>query len=147
MTVHNQVIMEFPSRSANEGFARAAAACFAAQLDPTLEEINDIKTAVSEAVTNAIVHAYPNTIGKVRLRLRLRDDNVVEMVVRDWGVGIADVEQARTPLYTTGGVERAGMGFTIMESFMDRLTVKSAPGKGTTVSMRKRIAPRLSGRR
>ena len=110
MTVHNQVIMEFPSRSANEGFARAAAACFAAQLDPTLEEINDIKTAVSEAVTNAIVHAYPNTIGKVRLRLRLRDDNVVEMVVRDWGVGIADVEQARTPLYTTGGVERAGMG-------------------------------------
>ena len=84
MTVHNQVIMEFPSRSANEGFARAAAACFAAQLDPTLEEINDIKTAVSEAVTNAIVHAYPNTIGKVRLRLRLRDDNVVEMVVRDW---------------------------------------------------------------
>ena len=142
MTVHNQVIMEFPSRSANEGFARAAAACFAAQLDPTLEEINDIKTAVSEAVTNAIVHAYPNTIGKVRLRLRLRDDNVVEMVVRDWGVGIADVEQARTPLYTTGGVERAGMGFTIMESFMDTVKVRSTPGKGTTVTMRRRIARR-----
>ena len=142
MTVHNQVIMEFPSRSANEGFARAAAACFAAQLDPTLEEINDIKTAVSEAVTNAIVHAYPNTIGKVRLRLRLRDDNVVEMVVRDWGVGIADVEQARTPLYTTGGVERAGMGFTIMESFMDTLKVRSAPGKGTTVTMGRKIARR-----
>ena len=147
MTVHNQVIMEFPSRSAHEGFARAAAACFAAQLDPTLEEINDIKTAVSEAVTNAIVHAYPNTIGKVRLRLRLRDDNVVEMVVRDWGVGIADVEQARTPLYTTGGVERAGMGFTIMESFMDRLTVRSVPGRGTTVVLRKRLAPRVKAGR
>lgn len=143
MTVHNQVIMEFPSRSANEGFARAAAACFAAQLDPTLEEINDIKTAVSEAVTNAIVHAYPNTIGKVRLRLRLRDDNVVEMVVRDWGVGIADVEQARTPLFTTGSEERSGMGFTIMESFMDTLKVRSTPGKGTTVTMRRQIARRL----
>ena len=140
MTVHNQVIMEFPSRSANEGFARAAAACFAAQLDPTLEEINDIKTAVSEAVTNAIVHAYPNTIGKVRLRLR--DDNVVEMVVRDWGVGIADVEQARTPLYTTGGVERAGMGFTIMESFMDRVKVRSKPGKGTVVTLTRQISRR-----
>ena len=142
MTVHNQVIMEFPSRSANEGFARAAAACFAAHLDPTLEEIIDIKTAVSEAVTNAIVHAYPNSIGKVRLRLRLRDDNVVEMVVRDWGVGIADVEQARAPLYTTGGVERAGMGFTIMESFMDRVKVRSKPGKGTVVTLSWQISRR-----
>lgn len=147
MTVHNQVIMEFPSRSANEGFARAAAACFAAQLDPTLEEINDIKTAVSEAVTNAIVHAYPNTIGKVRLRLRLRDDNVVEMVVRDWGVGIADVEQARRPMFTTGNDERSGMGFTIMESFMDTLRVRSTPQKGTTVTMRKRISTRLGERK
>ena len=146
MKVENYAALEFPSRSANEGFARAAAACFAAQLDPTLEEINDIKTAVSEAVTNAIVHAYPNTIGKVRLRLRLRDDNVVEMVVRDWGVGIADVEQARTPLYTTGGVERAGMGFTIMESFMDTVKVRSRPGKGTTVTMRKRFALRVGAK-
>ena len=146
MTVHNQVIMEFPSRSANEGFARAAAACFAAQLDPTLEEINDIKTAVSEAVTNAIVHAYPNTIGKVRLRLRLRDDNVVEMVVRDWGVGIENIDQARAPLFTTGSEERAGMGFTIMESFMDTVKVRSRPGKGTTVTMRKRFALRVGAK-
>ena len=120
MTVHNQVILEFPSRSANEGFARTAAACFAAQLDPTLEEVNDIKTAVSEAVTNAIVHAYPDTIGKVRMRLRLREEGMLEILVRDWGVGIPDVEQARAPLYTTGGAERAGMGFTIMESLMRR---------------------------
>lgn len=147
MTVENEVRLEFPSRSANESFARTAAACFAAQLDPTLEEINDIKTAVSEAVTNAIVHAYPNTIGKVRLRLRLRDDNVVEMVVRDWGVGIADVEQARRPMFTTGNDERSGMGFTIMESFMDTLRVRSTPQKGTTVTMRKRISTRLGERK
>ena len=142
MTVHNQVIMEFPSRSANEGFARAAAACFAAQLDPTLEEVNDIKTAVSEAVTNAIVHAYPDTIGKVRMRLRLREEGMLEILVRDWGVGIPDVEQSRAPLYTTGGAERAGMGFTIMESFMDRMRVRSTPGKGTTVTLRKKIVSR-----
>lgn len=142
MTVHNQVILEFPSRSANEGFARTAAACFAAQLDPTLEEINDIKTAVSEAVTNAIVHAYPDTIGKVRMRLRLREEGMLEILVRDWGVGIPDVEQARAPLYTTGGAERAGMGFTIMESFMDRVKVRSQPGKGTSVTLTRRIRRR-----
>ena len=142
MTVHNQVILEFPSRSANEGFARTAAACFAAQLDPTLEEVNDIKTAVSEAVTNAIVHAYPDTIGKVRMRLRLREEGTLEILVRDWGVGIPDVEQARAPLYTTGGAERAGMGFTIMESFMDRVKVRSQPGKGTSVTLTRRIRRR-----
>ena len=142
MTVHNQVILEFPSRSANEGFARTTAACFAAQLDPTLEEVNDIKTAVSEAVTNAIVHAYPNTIGKITLRLRILDDHSLEILVRDKGVGIADVEQARTPMFTTGSEERAGMGFTIMESFMDLLKVRSAPGKGTSVTMRLKIAHR-----
>lgn len=147
MKTENYVTLEFLSRSANEGFARMAAASFAAQLDPTLDEIGDIKTAVSEAVTNAIVHAYPETLGKIVLKLRILRDNVLEVVVRDWGVGIADIEQARTPLFTTGSQERSGMGFTIMESFMDRLTVKSAPGKGTTVSMSKRIAPRLSGRR
>ena len=143
----NEAAVTFLSRSANEGFARTAAACFAAQLDPTLDEVNDIKTAVSEAVTNCIVHAYPDRLGKVSMRLRLFEDNTLEIQVKDWGVGIADVEQARQPLYTTGTEERSGMGFTIMESFMDRLTVKSTPGKGTTVSMRKRIAPRLSGRR
>lgn len=142
MNIQNQVTMDFPSRSANEGFARAAAACFAAQLDPTLEEINDVKTAVSEAVTNVIVHAYPQSIGKVRLRLRLRDEDKLEITVRDWGVGIPDVEKARTPLFTTGGEERSGMGFTIMESFMDQVRVRSRPGKGTVVTLCRRIARR-----
>ena len=142
MKIENQVTMEFPSRSANEGFARTAAACFAAQLDPTLEEVNDIKTAVSEAVTHAMVHAYPDTLGKVVLKLRIKEGNVLEIVVKDWGVGIADVEQARTPLFTTGSEERSGMGFTIMESFMDGVKVRSAPGKGTTVTMARRIARR-----
>ncbi len=142
MKIENQVTLELPSRSANEGFARAAAACFAAQLDPTLEEVNDIKTAVSEAVTNAIVHAYPDVIGKVSMRLRIKEGNVLEIVVKDRGVGIADVDQARTPLFTTGSEERSGMGFTIMESFMDTLKVRSAPGKGTTVTMARKIARR-----
>lgn len=144
MNVENQVILEFPSRSANEGFARTAAACFAAQLDPTLEEINDIKTAVSEAVTNAIVHAYPDTLGKISLKLRIRDDHCLEIIVRDWGVGIADVEQARTPMFTTGNEDRSGMGFTIMESFMDTIKVRSTPNKGTTVTLRRKIARRLT---
>ena len=144
MKAENYVTLEFLSRSANEGFARMAAASFAAQLDPTLDEIGDIKTAVSEAVTNAIVHAYPDELGKIVMKLRILEGGVLELTVRDWGRGIDDIRQARQPLFTTGGQERSGMGFTIMESFMDRLTVKSAPGKGTTVSMRKRIAPRLS---
>ena len=143
----NYVTMEFLSRSSNEGFARVAAAGFAAQLDPTLDELGDIKTAVSEAVTNAIVHAYPDELGRIVLKLKLLPGNVLELTVRDWGKGIDNVEQARKPLFTTGGSERSGMGFTIMESFMDKLTVKSTPGKGTVVSMRKRIVPRLSGRR
>ena len=142
MKTENHVTLEFPSRSANEGFLRAAAACFAAQLDPTLEEVNDIKTAVSEAVTNAIVHAYPDTLGKIVVKLRIREDHSLEIAVKDWGVGIADVEQARTPLFTTGSEERAGMGFTIMESFMDTVKVRSTPGKGTTVTMRRTIARR-----
>lgn len=142
----NYVSVDFPSRSSNEGFARTVAACFAAQLDPTLEEVNDIKTAVSEAVTNAIVHAYPDSIGKVSMKLRLYGDNSVEIVVRDWGVGIPDVEQARQPMYTTGGEERAGMGFTIMESFMDKLRLRSVSGKGTTVTMRKSISRRAGGK-
>ncbi len=146
MNAENYVTLEFLSRSANEGFARMAAAAFAAQLDPTLDELGDIKTAVSEAVTNAIVHAYPNRLGKIVLKLRILEGGVLEMSVRDWGCGIEDIQRARQPLYTTGDEERSGMGFTIMESFMDRLTIRSRPGKGTTVSMRKRIAPRLSGR-
>ena len=138
----DQTTLIFTARSANEVFARAAAACYAAQLDPTLDEVADIKTAVSEAVTNAIVHAYPDTIGKVSMRMRLFENNELEIVVKDWGVGIPDVEQARTPLFTTGNEERSGMGFTIMESFMDSLRVRSKVGKGTTVTLRKRIARR-----
>ena len=146
MKVENHVTLDFPSRSANEGFARTAAACFAAQLDPTLEEVNDIKTAVSEAVTNAIVHAYPDTLGKVEVKLRLYPGNQLELIVRDWGVGIPDIEKARTPLFTTGNEERSGMGFTIMESFMDSVKIRSTPGKGTTVTMRKRFALRAGGK-
>ena len=126
----------------NEGFARAAAAAFAAQLDPTLDELGDIKTAVSEAVTNCIVHAYPDSIGKISMRMRILEDGVLEICVKDSGVGIPDVEKAREPLFTTGGEERSGMGFTIMESFMDRLTVRSKPGKGTSVTMRRTIERR-----
>ena len=143
MKPSNEVKLTFLSRSANEGFARTVAACFAAQLDPTLDEVNDIKTAVSEAVTNCIVHAYPDKLGTVTLRLRLFEDNVMEIVVKDTGVGIPDVEKARKPLFTTGGADRSGMGFTIMESFMDNLKVRSQAGKGTTVTMRRRISRRL----
>ena len=142
MKTTNYISMEFLSRSSNEGFARGAVACFAAQLDPTLEELGDIKTAVSEAVTNAIVHAYPDSLGRVAVKARIMEDNVLEISVRDWGKGIADVDKAREPLFTTGGEERSGMGFTIMESFMDKLTVRSAEGKGTRVTMRRRIQTR-----
>ena len=141
----NSAELRFLSRSANEGFARTAAACFAAQLDPTLDEVNDIKTAVSEAVTNAIVHAYPDSIGQVVVKVRICPDQVLEVTVRDHGRGIPDIEKARQPMFTTGGEERSGMGFTIMESFMDRLVVRSTPGRGTTVVMRKRLAPRMQG--
>lgn len=143
--VMNQACVQFVSRSANEGFARTVAACFAAQLDPTLDEINDLKTAVSEAVTNAIVHAYPDKLGKVTMTMKLFADYTVEVTVKDRGVGIADLEQARTPLYTTGGAERAGMGFTIMESFTDGMKVRSVPGKGTTVTLAKKISRRVGG--
>ena len=139
----NYITMEFPSTSSNEGFARAAAAAFAAQLDPTLEEIGDIKTAVSEAVTNSIIHAYPDRLGKIMLRLKILEGNVLEITVRDWGKGISDVEKARQPMFTTGGEERSGMGFTIMESFMDRLSVRSRPERGTTVVMRRMISRRV----
>ena len=146
MKIIDQADIAFLSRSANEAFARASAACFAARLDPTLDELADIKTAVSEAVTNAIVHAYPDRLGKVSLRLRLLEGSILEIRVKDAGVGIPNIEQAREPLFTTGSEERSGMGFTIMESFMDSLAVRSAPGKGTTVTMRKRIALRAGSR-
>lgn len=142
MKFDNYMILEFPSRSTNEAFARSAVACFAAQMDPTLEELGDIRTAVSEAVTNCIVHAYPNEIGNITLRCRILKDNVLDIVIKDKGVGIADVEQARRPSYTTGGAERSGMGFTIMESFMTSFEVSSATGKGTTVHMRRKLQRR-----
>ena len=145
MKCENQMVLEFPSKSINESFARAAAACFAAQLDPTLDELGDIKTAISEAVTNAIVHAYPEELGQVVVKVRICPGGVLEITVRDHGRGIPDVEKARQPMFTTGGAERSGMGFTIMESFMDRLSVRSTPGRGTTVVMRKRLSARVQG--
>lgn len=138
--------IEFAGKSSNESFARAVVGCFAARLDPTLDELSDIKTAVSEAVTNCIVHAYPGAIGTVWLRAKIIDGNILEIVVRDSGVGIPDVKKALEPMYTTGGEDRSGMGFTIMESFMDRVRIRSAEGKGTTVYMKKRISPRASSR-
>ena len=139
----NYIKIEFPSRSTNESFARSAVAAFAAQLDPTLDELGDIKTAVSEAVTNAIVHAYPEQLGIVQLKARIYDGEFLEISIKDRGCGIEDVKKAMQPLFTTGGEERSGMGFTIMDSFMDRMRVRSRPGKGTTVIMSKRIRSKL----
>ena len=142
MKVENYLSVEFPSNSANEALARSVVACFAAQLDPTLDELGDIKTAVSEAVTNCIVHAYRDTIGPITIRCRVLPDNVLDILVKDKGCGIADVAEARKPMFTTGGEERSGMGFTIMESFMTSLRVTSRPGKGTSVHMKRRIIRR-----
>lgn len=139
MKFNNYMILEFPSKSSNEAFARSAVACFAAQMDPTLEELGDIRTSVSEAVTNCIVHAYPDDLGLITLRCRILKDNVLDIVVKDKGVGIPDIEKARQPSFTTGGSERSGMGFTIMESFMSNLEITSEPGKGTCVHMRRRL--------
>ena len=142
MKFENYMILEFPSRSTNEAFARGAVACFASQMDPTLEELGDIRTAVSEAVTNCIVHAYPNALGIITVRCRILKDNVLDIVVKDRGVGIADTEQARRPMFTTGGTDRSGMGFTIMESFMTSFEVTSQLGNGTTVHMRRKLMKR-----
>ena len=141
--MQNRMELHFSSCPQNESFARVAIAAFAVQLNPTLPEMADIKTAVSEAVTNAIVHGYPDQLGKIAVKLKLLPNNTLEITVRDWGAGIEDIQQARQPLFTTGGEERSGMGFTIMESFMDKLTIKSVPGRGTTVTMRKRISTRI----
>ena len=142
MKFDNYMILEFPSKSCNESFARSAVACFAAQMDPTMEELGDIRTAVSEAVTNCIVHAYPDAIGMITLRCRILKDNVLDIVIKDKGIGIENLEQARRPMFTTGGSDRSGMGFTIMESFMTAFEVSSEPLKGTTVHMRRRIQRR-----
>ena len=142
----NFVKLEFPAKSANESFARSAVACFAAQMDPTVDELGDLKAAVSEAVTNAIVHGYPEKLGKIMLRCRILKEGVLEVTVRDWGKGIEDVDLARTPAFTTGGSDRSGMGFTIMESFTDSVKVRSRPGKGTAVVMRKKLGCRRYGK-
>lgn len=138
--------VSFLSRSANESFARVAVASFIAQLDPTVDEIADIKTAVSEAVTNCIVHAYQDDIGEVYITVKIFDDNRVSVAVKDKGCGIEDIEKAMEPMYTSGsGGERAGLGFTVMQSFTDRLRVKSRPGFGTTVIMEKKARQKIGG--
>ena len=139
MKFENYMTIEFPSKSSNEAFARAAVAGFAAQTDPTLEELGDIRTAVSEAVTNCIVHAYPDCIGTITLRCRILKDKTLDITIKDKGVGIEDVDLARRPMYTTGGTDRSGMGFTIMESFMTSIVVKSSKGNGTVVRMRRKL--------
>ena len=142
MKMLNQVKITFAGRSVNEGFARAALAAFLVQLDPTVPQLADMKTAVSEAVTNCIVHAYRDCLGTVTIRCRILPENVLDIVIRDKGCGMEDVEKARAPMFTTGGPERSGMGFTIMESFMTSLQVTSKPGKGTTVHMKRKIVQR-----
>ncbi len=146
MKILNEMKLTLLSRSVNESLARTAAAAFAAQLDPTLDELGDIKTAVSEAVTNCIVHAYPNGLGRINLTAKIFEGNIIEITVKDSGCGIPDIHKAREAMYTTGGNERSGMGFTIMESFMDTLRVRSVAGHGTTVVMRRRLALRSGGR-
>ena len=136
----NEMKLTFPSRSANEGFARSAVASFLSQLDPAVDELADVRTAVSEAVTNCIVHAYRDTIGMITIQMRLFADGRVVIKIRDRGCGIADVEQAMEPLFTTGGDDRSGLGFSVMESFTDRLRVSSKAGRGTVVTMEKYIA-------
>lgn len=144
--VQNSMSIKFESRSVNEAFARQTVAAFAAQLDPTLDELNDIKTAVSEAVTNSIVHAYADRLGYITVSAKLFEGGRVEIKVKDSGCGIPDIDKAREPMFTTGDDTRSGMGFTIMESFMDKLRVRSTPGKGTIVTMVKTLALRAGGR-
>ena len=137
MNVVNSMKLSFLSKSANESFARSAVAAFLLPLDPTVAEIADVKTAVSEAVTNAVVHAYPDTFGTVYIEVGLHDNGHAVIKIRDKGVGIPDVKQAMEPLYTTSTDERAGLGFAVMQSFMDNVKVRSSVGKGTTVTLEK----------
>lgn len=139
----NEMKLSFPSRSTNESYARSAVAAFVAQLDPAVDELADIRTAVSEAVTNCIVHAYPNEIGRIDIIARLFENGKVQIKIRDRGCGIADVKQAMEPLFTTGGEERSGLGFSVMESFTDKLRVTSRQDKGTVVTMEKYIKLRV----
>lgn len=141
MEVKNYFTITFPAYSRNESFARVVVASFAAQLDPTLEEINEVKTAVSEAVTNAIIHGYGEEDGEIIISCSLSPDNVLEVIVKDSGMGISDLVQAREPLFTTRpDLERSGMGFTVMEEFMDSISIDTKPGKGTVITMTKQFA-------
>ena len=142
MKILNQFKMQLTARSSNESFARCAVASFISQLDPTLEEISDIKTADSEAVTNCIVHAYNEQLGTIYITVRILENNKISIKIRDKGCGIADIKQAMQPMYSSLGGERAGIGFAVMESFMDKLTVSSRVGYGTTVIMHKQISMR-----
>ena len=139
MNIVNSMKLSFLSRSANESFARAAVAAFLLPLDPTVAEVADVKTAVSEAVTNAIVHGYPDSFGTVYIEMKLTDTGKAIIKIRDKGVGIPNVEKAMEPLYTTSSDERAGLGFAVMQSFTDKVRVRSAVGKGTTVTLEKNI--------
>jgi len=139
----NEMKLQFPSKSANEAFARMAVSAFLAQMDPTVEELSDIRTAVSEAVTNCIVHGYPDKVGTITVEAGIREDHRIVIRIKDKGKGIPDIEQAMEPMFTTCQTgERAGLGFAVMESFTDKLKVRSTPGKGTTVTMEKRIRVR-----
>ena len=143
MKAKNLVKLSFYSRSVNEGFARGALAAFLAQADPTVPELADVKTAVSEAVTNCIVHAYPGGVGLVHMSVALYDGGKIKITITDKGVGIADVEKAMQPMFTTGNPEeRAGLGFAVMQSFMDKVKVTSKSGQGTRVVMTKTLAGR-----
>ena len=144
MKAQNKFTMRIPSKSANESFARVAVAAFVSQLDPTLEELSDIKTAVSEAVTNSIVHAYKNKIGTVYISTEIFEDRSVKIRIRDTGCGIDNVDKAMEPLFTTVGGERSGLGFSVMQSFMDYLRVSSKPQKGTTVVMKKKLSLKVA---
>lgn len=140
MKTVNSMNLKFLSRSANEAFARTAVASFLLSLDPFLEEINDVKTAVSEAVTNAIVHGYKDTIGYVYISVSIKDDRKVVIKIKDKGCGIPDIEKAMEPLFTTGGEERSGLGFSVMDSVMDKIKVTSREGRYTTVTMERRFS-------
>ena len=141
----NEMDLKFLSRSSNESFARAAVAAFVAQIDPTIDELADIKTAVSEAVTNAIVHAYPDRVGPITMTVSVYPGRVVRIVIADKGVGIPDIPRAMEPLFTTGNPEeRSGLGFAVMQSFMDKVSVRSAPGRGTRVILTKHLEEKPS---
>ena len=139
MDIINELKLTMDSRSINEGFSRVAVSSFIACTDPNIEELTDIKTAVSEAVTNAIVHGYKDFGGKIYITVSIFENNIIRIKIRDKGVGIADIEKAMEPLFTTAGEERAGLGFAVMESFMDKVRVTSRPDMGTTVTMEKKI--------